>query len=57
MPKKEAMRLAILALEQWAKYGQQMRRIGRGAECSFDVTGYSTEYLVAVIRLSMEKGS
>lgn len=55
-PMREAMRLAAQALEQWAKYGQQMRSIGRGADCSFDATGYSTDYLVALIRLSMEKG-
>lgn len=56
IPKREAMRLATLALEAWAKYGQHMKGSGRGSDCSFHATGYSTEYLVEVIRLSMEKG-
>lgn len=50
MSKDKALTLAIKALESWEKYGQEMRKYGRGGQCTQDATGYSTEYLVQALK-------
>ena len=50
--KDKAIALAIKALQSWEQYGQEMRKIGRGGQCTQSATGYTTEYLVEMLKLA-----
>lgn len=56
LSKDEALKLAMSALKSWGNYGQEMRALGRGADCSREVTGYSNDYLISMIQLTIDQG-
>lgn len=41
---------AAMALQSWGEYGEQMKSIGRGADCSFTKTGFNNDALVALVK-------
>jgi hypothetical protein len=53
--KNEALRLAAEALKRWSEYGDEMRKIGRGADCSFLAVGIPAHDLVSLIEESMKQ--
>jgi len=55
LSKNEALRLAAQALKRWADYGEEMRKIGRGADCSFLAVGIPAHDLVSLIEESIDR--
>lgn len=55
LSKNESLRLAAQALKRWADYGEEMRKIGRGADCSFLAVGIPAHDLVSLIEESMKQ--
>lgn len=55
LSKNEALRLAAQALKRWADYGDEMRKIGRGADCSFLAAGIPAHDLVSLIEESTKQ--
>jgi|694.fasta_scaffold41914_1 hypothetical protein len=53
--KNEALRLAAEALKRWSEYGDEMRKIGRGADCSFLAVGIPAHDLVSLIEESIDR--
>ena len=53
--KNEALRLAAEALKRWSEYGEEMRKIGRGADCSFLAVGIPAHDLVSLIEESIDQ--
>ena len=53
--KNEALRLAAEALKRWSEYGDEMRKIGRGSDCSFLAVGIPAHDLVSLIEESIDR--
>ena len=55
LSKNESLRIAAQALKRWAEYGEEMRKIGRGADCSFLAVGIPAHDLVSLIEESIDR--
>lgn len=53
--KNEVLCLAAQALKRWSEYGDEMRKIGRGADCSFLAVGIPAHDLVSLIEESIDQ--